>query len=53
MFSPDGATTWSPDGSYILIGFELNEVYAVDPESGEADKLPWLSDLPGWQRTLR
>jgi Tol biopolymer transport system component len=45
--------TWSPDGSYILIGFELNEVYAVDPESGEADKLPWLSDLPGWQRTLR
>lgn len=45
--------TWSPDGSYILVGMqEFMYVYAIDPETGKADKLPWRIELPDVQRVF-
>lgn len=42
---------WSPDGSYILVAFrDIGAVYAIDPETGDATKLPWQMELPDVQR---
>jgi hypothetical protein len=42
---------WSPDGTRILQCMcDRDELYSVDPISGTFEKLPWTSDLPGWQR---
>jgi Tol biopolymer transport system component len=46
--------TWSPDGSRIILcGCEHRELYSIDPISGASEKLPWQSDLPGWQRVVK
>ena len=45
---------WSPDSTFILLGVvDVNDAYAVDPETGEATKLPWVIDLPDVQRVSR
>jgi Tol biopolymer transport system component len=45
---------WSPDGSRILLcACASNQLYSVDPVSGDFEKLPWQGDLPGWQRVAR
>ncbi len=42
---------WSPDGTRIIYcACDRNELYLVDPGSGDSEKLPWQGDLPGWQR---
>jgi Tol biopolymer transport system component len=47
-------TTWSPDGTRILLCIrERGEVYAIDPVTGSAERVPGLSDLPDWQRVAR
>ena len=46
--------SWSPDGTKVLVCVcDMNEVYAVDPISGSTERLPWVSDLPDWQRVVR
>lgn len=45
---------WSPDGTKVLVGVvDVNDTYEVDPTTGEYTKLPWVGDMPSWQRTAR
>jgi Tol biopolymer transport system component len=45
--------TWSPDGTYILLGMrERQAVFVLDPDTGEGDRLPWAIDLPDVQRVV-
>lgn len=42
---------WSPDGALVLTHFDtVDDMYLVDPVTGDAEKLPWKSDFPDWQR---
>ena len=46
--------SWSPDGSRILLcACDRQEIYSVDPVTGDFEKLPWGGDAPGWQRLAR
>lgn len=46
--------SWSPDGSRVLLcACEHQEIYSIDPVSGDFEKLPWQGDTPGWQRLAR
>lgn len=46
--------SWSPDGTRILLcACESREIYAVDPITGDFEKLPWSADAPSWQRVAR
>ena len=46
--------SWSPDGTKVLVGVvDINDTYEVDPMTGEYTKLPWVGDMPAWQRMLR
>lgn len=43
--------SWSPDGSRIVLcACSAQEVYTVDPISGDFERLPWRADAPSWQR---
>ena len=45
---------WSPDGTKVIVGVvDVNDTYVVDPTTGEYTKLPWIGDMPSWQRTAR
>jgi hypothetical protein len=49
--STDQVKMWSPDGTRILQCMcDRDDLYSIDPVSGRFEKLPWQSDLPGWQR---
>jgi Tol biopolymer transport system component len=42
---------WSPDGTSVLIHIdEIDDMYLIDPITGESELLPWKSDFPDWQR---
>jgi Tol biopolymer transport system component len=48
------AKGWSPDGSRILLVVgSKQEVYSVDPASGDMERLAWTTALPDWQRRAR
>jgi Tol biopolymer transport system component len=43
--------TWSPDGSRLLMSTANTEqVYSIDPVTGEFEQLTWATTLPDWQR---
>lgn len=45
---------WSPDGSQILLRFDTDHFYSIDPATGTATPVAWPSDgLPDWQRLAR
>lgn len=45
---------WSPDGTRILVcACDRNELYSVDPTTGDSERVAWSADLPGWQRLAR
>jgi Tol biopolymer transport system component len=43
---------WSPDGTRILVRVDTTqEIYSIDPVSGEQTQLPWTgADLPDYRR---
>lgn len=42
---------WSPDGTRVLIHADgIDDIYLVDPVTGDYDLMPWKSDFPNWQR---
>ena len=42
---------WAPDGTRIIIHVnDVDDVYSIDPVSGNYELLPWKSDFPNWQR---
>ena len=42
---------WAPDGTGVLIHVEsVDDIYLVDPVTGDAELMPWKSDFPNWQR---
>jgi Tol biopolymer transport system component len=42
---------WSPDGTRILMGTaNSRQVFSIDPVSGDYETLPWVNELPDWQR---
>ena len=46
--------TWAPDGTTLLMHVnDADDVYAIDPISGDYELLPWKSDFPDWQRVAR
>ena len=45
---------WSPDGTRLVVAVnDARTLYEVDPVSGDSSLLPYLSDLPAWQRLAR
>jgi WD40 repeat protein len=45
---------WSPDGTRVLIHVdEIDDMYLIDPVTGDYEPLPWTSDFPNWQRVAR
>jgi Tol biopolymer transport system component len=42
---------WAPDGTSVLIHVDtIDDMYLIDPISGESTPVPWNSDFPDWQR---
>jgi hypothetical protein len=42
---------WSPDGSRLLeLVAPKQQVFAIDPVTGQSELLPWTGVLPDWQR---
>ena len=45
------ARIWSPDGTKVIIHVDtVDDMFLVDPVSGDFELLPWKSDFPDWQR---
>jgi Tol biopolymer transport system component len=43
--------TWSPDGTRVIVQVQnAEQVWSIDPVSGESQRLPWTSFMPDWQR---
>jgi Tol biopolymer transport system component len=43
---------WSPNGAQILLRFDPDHFYSIDPSTGIATSVAWpLDGLPDWQRT--
>jgi Tol biopolymer transport system component len=46
--------TWAPDGSRIVMRVgSKQEVYSIDPATGQSSPLAWTTELPDWQRRAR
>ncbi len=42
---------WSPDGTRILLRFDVDHFYSIDPSTGIVTTVEWPLDiLPDWQR---
>jgi Tol biopolymer transport system component len=42
---------WSPDGTRVLMRSEnTQQVFSIDPITGQYEELPWTNSLPEWQR---
>ena len=43
--------TWSPDGSRVIAQVQnAEQVWSIDPVTGEGELLPWTALMPDWQR---
>jgi len=48
------AKAWSPDGTRVQVyQAEGPGALSIDPQTGKVEELPWTTDLPDLQRTLR
>jgi hypothetical protein len=42
---------WSPDATKVVMHVDaVDDMFLVDPVSGDYELLPWKSDFPDWQR---
>ena len=42
---------WSPDGTRVLMHVnDVDDIYSIDPVTGDYERMPWKSDFPNWQR---
>ncbi len=44
---------WSPDGRRVLMqAANTQQVFSIDPVTGEYEALSWTTELPDWQRVI-